>query len=217
MFIGHYGVALAAKRPAPRVSLGMLIIAAQLVDLVWPILLLLGIERVSIVPNDNPFLRLSFDSYPWSHSLVTTVLWAVLVGGAYGAVRRDRTAGVIVGLLVASHWVLDWITHVPDLPLYPGGPRVGLGLWNSVAGTMIVETLVFLAGLTIYARTTRAVDRTGRWALWAFVGFLALVHVANASSPPPPSETTVAWASLSAWLIPLFGWWVDRHRTAQPA
>ena len=92
MFIGHYGVALAAKRTAPRVSLGMLIIAAQLVDLVWPMLLLLGVERVSIVPNDNPFLRLSFDFYPWSHSLVTTVLWAVLVGGVYGAVRRDRAA-----------------------------------------------------------------------------------------------------------------------------
>ena len=219
MFVGHYGVALAAKSRAPHASLGILIIAAQLVDLVWPVLLLLGIERVSIVPSDNPFLRLSFDSYPWTHSLVTTVLWGVLAGGAYGALRRDRAAGVVVGLLVVSHWVLDWITHVPDLPLYPGGPRVGLGLWNSVGATMLVETLVFLAGLVIYARSTRAADRTGRWALWAFAAFLALVHVANVSSPPPPSETAVAWASLGGWLIPLFGWWVDRHRvpTSQSA
>ena len=213
MFVGHYGVALAAKSRAPHASLGVLIIAAQLVDLVWPVMLLLGIERVSIVPSDNPFLRLSFDSYPWTHSLVTTALWGVLAGVAYGATRRDRAAGVVVGLLVVSHWVLDWITHVPDLPLYPGGPRVGLGLWNSVGATMIVETLVFLAGLIIYARSTRAADRVGVWALWAFVAFLALVHVANASSPPPPSATAVAWASLSGWLIPLFGWWVDRHRT----
>ena len=127
MFIGHYGVALAAKQRAPRASLGILIIAAQLVDLVWPMLLLLGIERVRVVPSDNPFLRLSFDSYPWSHSLVTTVLWGLLAGGAYAAVRHDRPGGVIVGLLVVSHWVLDWVTHVPDLPVYPGGPRVGLG------------------------------------------------------------------------------------------
>jgi len=115
--------------------------------------------------------------------------------------------------IVVSHWVLDWITHAPDLPLYPGGPRVGLGLWPSVAATMVIETLVFLAGVFIYTRTTRAADRTGRWALWAFVAFLAVVHVANAYGPPPPSETAVAWGALSAWLIPLFGWWVDRHRT----
>ena len=213
MFIGHYGVALAAKRRASRVSLGVLIIAAQLVDLVWPVLLLLGIERVRVVPSDNAFLRLSFDSYPWTHSLVTTVLWGVLAGLAYATLRRDRDGGVIVGLLVVSHWVLDWITHVPDLPIYPGGPRVGLGLWNSVTGTVIVETLVFLAGLMVYVRGTRAADRTGMWALWAFVAFLAVVHVANAYGPPPPGETAVAWGSLSAWLIPLFGWWVDRHRT----
>ena len=217
MFIGHYGVALAAKRVAPRVSLGVLVGAAQLADLVWPILLILGVERIRITPSDNPFLGITFESYPWTHSLLAAIVWGALAGLGYAALRGRRADGVVVGLLVASHWVLDWITHVPDLPLYPGGPRVGLGLWNSVAATMVVETLVFLAGLTIYVRTTRAVDRTGRWALWAFVGFLALVHVANAFSPPPPSETAVAWASLSAWLIPLFGWWVDRHRTAQPA
>ena len=109
--------------------------------------------------------------------------------------------------------MLDWVTHVPDLPVYPGGPRVGLGLWNSVAATIVVETLVFVAGLVIYARSTRAADRTGRWALWSFAAFLAIIHVANAYGPPPPSEAAVAWGSLSAWLIPLFGWWVDRHRT----
>lgn len=217
MVIGHYGVALAAKRPAPRVSLGVLILAAQLVDLIWPVLLLLGVERASITPSDNPFLRLSFDYYPWTHSLLMSVVWGALLGGVYAALRKDRGGAVIVGLLVVSHWVLDWFTHVADLPIYPGGPRVGLGLWRSPGGTMVVEALVFLAGLAIYARTTRPADRTGRWALYPFVGLLALVYVGNAFSPPPADMNTVAWGALAGWILPFFGWWVDRHRTADPS
>ena len=212
MFVGHYGVALAAKRVAPRVSLGVLLMASQLVDLIWPVLLLLGIEHVRVVPNTNPFLRLSFESYPWTHSLAMGIVWALLAGSIYAAMRRDRASGVIVGLLVLSHWVLDWITHVPDLPLYPGGTRVGLGLWRSMYGTMVVEAAMFIVGLVVYARVTREVDRTGRWTFWAFAALLAVFFVANAYSSPPSSESAIAWAALAGWLIPIFGWWVDRHR-----
>jgi len=214
MFIGHYGLALATKRAAPRVSLGTLIAAAQLADLIWPVLLLVGLERVSIVPNANPLLRLSFDSYPWTHSLLMAVVWGGLAGGGYAAIRGDRRGGVIVGLLVVSHWVLDWITHVPDLPLYPGGPRVGLGLWRSMYGTMVVEAVIFVVGLAVYTRVTRPSDRTGRWALWGFVALLAVLFVANVYGPPPASVSGLAWGALAGWLIPLFGWWVDRHRAA---
>ena len=214
MFIGHYGLALAAKRAAPRVSLGTSIAAAQLVDLIWPVLLLVGLEHVSIVPNANPFLRLSFDSYPWTHSLLMGVVWAVIAGSGYAALRGDRRGGVIVGSLVVSHWVLDWLTHVPDLPLYPGGPRVGLGLWRSMSGTMVVEAVIFVVGLAMYARATRPTDRTGRWALVGFVAFLAVLYVANAYGPPPTSASAIAWGALGGWLVPLFGWWVDRHRAA---
>jgi membrane-bound metal-dependent hydrolase YbcI (DUF457 family) len=217
VFIGHYGLALAAKRAAPHASLGALIAAAQLVDLIWPVLLLLGVERVRIVPNANPFLRLSFESYPWTHSLLMGIVWALVAGGLYAAIRRDRASSVIVGLLVLSHWVLDWLTHLPDLPLYPGGPRVGLGLWRSMSGTMVVEAAIFVIGLAVYARVTRAADRTGRWTLWAFVALLAVLYVANASSAPPPSSSAVAWGALAGWLIPLFGWWVDRHRVVDEA
>ncbi len=121
MFIGHYGVALAAKRVAPRVSLGVLVAAAQLADLVWPILLILGVERIRITPSDNPFLGITFESYPWTHSLLAAIVWGALAGLGYAALRGRRADGVVVGLVVVSHWVLDWITHVPDLPLYPGG------------------------------------------------------------------------------------------------
>lgn len=214
MFIGHYGLALATKRAAPRVSLGTLIAAAQLADLIWPVLLLLGLEHVRIVPNANPLLTLSFDSYPWTHSLLMAVVWAVIAGGGYAAIRRNRTGGVVVGLLVVSHWVLDWITHVPDLPLYPGGPRVGLGLWRSLYGTLVVETAVFMVGVVVYTRVTRTIDRTGRWAFWAFVAVLAVLYVAATFGPPPETVSGLAWGALAGWLIPLFGWWVDRHRAA---
>lgn len=213
MVVGHYGVALAAKRAAPRVSLGVLILAAQLVDLVWPVLLLVGVERVSITPGDNPYLQLSFDYYPWTHSLLMGVVWGVVLGVVYGALRKDWSGAMIVGLVVPSHWVLDWVTHLPDLPLYPGGPRVGLGLWRSPSATMAVEALVFLVGLAIYARTTRAVDRTGRWAFWTLVALMAVVYVGNTVTPPPPDVNALAWSALAGWLLPLLGWWVDRHRT----
>jgi hypothetical protein len=214
MVLGHYGLALAMKRAAPRVSLGTLTGAAQLADLIWPVLLLIGLEHVSIVPNTNPLLRLSFDSYPWTHSLLTAAVWGVLAGGAYAGIRADRRGGVIVGLLVVSHWVLDWIVHLPDLPLYPGGPRVGLELWRSMSGTMVVETVMFVVGVAVYARATRATDRVGRWALWGFVALLPALYVASIYTPPPASVSALAWAALAGWLIPLFGWWVDRHRVA---
>jgi hypothetical protein len=212
MFIGHYGVALAAKRAAPRVSLGTLIAAAQLADLIWPVLLLVGLEHVTIAPNANPLLTLSFDSYPWTHSLLMAVVWGVLAGGGYAALRRDRKGGVIIGLLVVSHWVLDWITHLPDLPLYPGGPLVGLGLWRSLYGTMVVETAMYVAGIAVYTRVTRAVDRTGRWALWGLIALLLVLYIAATFGPPPETVSGLAWGALAGWLIPLFGWWVDRHR-----
>ena len=214
MVLGHYGLALAMKRAAPPVSLGTLTGAAQLADLIWPVLLLVGLEHVSIVPNENPLLRLSFDSYPWTHSLLMAGVLGVLVGGAYAAIRADRRGGVIVGLLVVSHWVLDWIVHIPALPLYPGGPRVGLGLWRSMSGTILVEAVLFAVGIAVYTRTTRATDRAGRWGLWAFVALLAVLYAASVYSPPPASVSGLAWAALAGWLIPLFGWWVDRHRAA---
>lgn len=217
VFVGHYGLALAAKRVAPCASLGVLILGAQLVDLIWPALLLAGIERVGVVPSENPFLRLSFEWYPWTHSLVTGLLWGALAGVLYAVWSRDRRAGLVVGGLVVSHWIVDFITHVPDLPLYPGGPVAGLGLWRSVAGTMIVEAIMFAAGVAVYAGATRAIDRRGRYGFWGLVAFLAVLYFANVYGPPPPNVNAVAWGALAGWLIPAFGWWVDRHRTASHA
>src|SRR6266498_3662872 len=137
MFIGHYAVALAAKRAAPKTSLGTLFAAAQLADLLWPPLLLAGWERSGIVPGPNPFLTLSLQSIPISHSLLALIGWGLLFGLLYRVRTGYGRGALVVALLVVSHWLLDFVTHRPDMPLYPGGRLVGLGLWNSEAATVI--------------------------------------------------------------------------------
>jgi hypothetical protein len=190
----------------------VLFAAAQLPDLIWPILVLTGVERVRIEPGATAYTPLAFEHYPWSHSLVAVVLWAVLAAIAYRAVTRDERGAIAVGALVVSHWVLDFITHRPDLPLYPGGPVAGLGLWNSPLWTMIVEAALFLVGLVLYVNATRARDRIGGWALWGLVILFVVIDVGNAFGPPPPNVTAVAGAALAMWLLVLLAWWADRHR-----
>jgi len=213
MFIGHYALGFAAKRAAPTLSLGTLFAACQFADLLWPTLVLLGVERVEIAPGITAVTPLDFVHYPWSHGLLALVAWAVLFGLAWRVLRRAPwPSAVTIAVLVVSHWVLDFVTHRPDLPIVPGGPRVGLGLWNSMAATVAVEGALFVAGIAVYLRATRARDRTGSIALWAMIAFLVLAHVANLTGPAPPDAKTVAWAGQALWLLVAWGWWVDRHR-----
>jgi hypothetical protein len=213
MFIGHFAVAFAAKRAAPRTSLGTTFVAAQFADLLWPLLLLFGWEQVRIAPNQNPFLTLEFTNYPWSHGLVTELVWGAAFGVLYFAVTRYSRGAVVVALLVPSHWLLDLIVHRPDLPLFPGGSaRFGFGLWNYPIATVIVEGIVFIAGVAVYARSTQPLDRAGRYGLWGLVAFLVLLYVVSSVSPPPPSVKALAWSALIGWPLTLWPWWVDRHR-----
>ncbi len=213
MFIGHFAVALAAKRAAPRTSLGTLFAAALLPDVVWPVLVLAGVEKVEIHPGDTAFTPLNFVSYPWSHSLLLVTLTGVAAGLLYGWKTRYRPGAVVIALLAVSHWVLDWFTHRPDLPLVPGGAVYGLGLWNSIPATMLIEGAMFAAGAIFYALFTRARDGVGRYAYWSLVVFLAGIYVADRFSPPPPSDRAVAWVGVIGGLV-LFAWgaWADRHR-----
>jgi hypothetical protein len=214
MFIGHYALGLAAKRIAPRTSLGTLIAAPTLADLIWPVFLLLGWERVTVVPGPNPLLLFRFDSYPISHSLLTLCGWGLLFGMLYRMRTGYMRGAVVVALLVVSHWVLDFVTHRPDLPLYPGGPRVGLGLWNWIAGALFVEAVMFVAGLAIYLTTTRARDRIGRYGLAGFVLVLLLSYVASLLSPPPTNMGALAVGGIVfGWLFVWVAAWVDGHRT----
>ncbi len=215
MFIGHYGVAFAAKRAAPETSLGVLFAAAQMLDLIWPILLLAGVEHVA--PGDRGFTAVVFTDYPWSHSLLMAIGWAVAFGTAYGARARDTRGATVVALLVASHWILDVITHRPDLPLVPGGAtRVGLGLWTHTAAALVVELIVFAVGLAIYLAGSRARDVRGRIALWSFVVSMLVIYAGTIVGPPPPSMRAVAWTALAVWITPFWGSWIDRHRAWRP-
>lgn len=216
MFIGHFAVAFAAKRVSPRTSLGTTFLAAQLVDLLWPILLLFGWEQVRITANTNPFLVLDFTRFPWSHSLLMGVVWAIALGALYFAFTRNGRGAVVVALLVPSHWVLDLVVHIPDLTLYPGGSaRFGFGLWRNPLATIVVELALFVAGVLVYARSTRARDRVGRYAFWALAAFLVLLYAASSTSPPPPSVKALAWTALIGWPLTLWPWWVDRHRSVR--
>ena len=213
MFIGHFALGFAAKRVAPRLSLATLFAAAQLADILWPFLVAFSIEQVRIAPGITAFTPLDFVSYPYSHSLLLLVIWGALFGAVYAMPRRDGRVWLVIAALVVSHWVLDWITHRPDMPLYPGSVKVGLGLWNSVEGTVTVEVLMFLAGLWIYARATRSRDAVGRRGLSALVGFLLVIYLANSIGPPPPSVAAIVIAGIAgAAVILLWAWWIDRHR-----
>ncbi len=215
MFIGHYVAALGAKKISPKVSLGTLLLASQFIDLLWPIFLLLGLEHVRIDPGNTVFTPLDFYDYPISHSLLAVFGWSLGFGLVYYAVRRSGRNAVILGALVLSHWVLDFISHRPDLPLIPGGTtRVGLGLWNSFAASVMVETALFVVGAFLYLRAAKARDRVGKYALWAFLLLLAALYVANMFGPPPPGVQALAVAAFGQWLFVLWGYWIDRHRTA---
>jgi hypothetical protein len=214
MFIGHFAAGFAAKRVVPRVSLAVLLVAALFADILWPVLVLLGVESVRIVPGATRFTPLEFVSYPWSHSLAMLVVWGACVGGAYRGVFGGRRSFIVLALLVVSHWVLDWITHAPDMPLYPGGPTYGLGLWNSVPATMSLELLLFAAGLHLYMRATQPSDRAGRWGFIGLAVTLTVIYAVDAlSRTPPPSVTVMCLVALAASAVfPLWAWWTDRHR-----
>ncbi len=214
MFIGHYAVGFASKRVEPRVSLAWFVAGASLLDLLFPLFVLLGLESARFVPADTPFLRISLDDYPWTHSLAMAVVWSVVFGLLCRAVTKNPRAAVVAAAAVFSHWVLDFVTHRPDMALAPGlSARVGLGLWHSTAGTIVVEGALFVAGVWLYTKATRARDGIGRWAMWALVAFLALTYASNVVSTQQPDPRVFAWVGLVAgWLLVVWAWWADKHR-----
>lgn len=213
MFIGHFAVAFAAKRAVPDVSLGTLFLAAQLADLVWPTLVLLGFEEFAIRPGITAVTPIDFIRYPYSHSLLGMAAWGALLGLVYLVVLRKPRAALLLFLVVLSHWLLDFVTHRPDLRLVIAGTEhYGLGLWHSRLGTLAVEGSLFAIGVWFYSGATRALDRIGRWALVALIAFLVVVYLGNVFGPPPPSVRAVVWSAQAVWLLVAWGYWIDRHR-----
>lgn len=215
MFLGHYALGFGAKKLTPYTSLGTLLLAAELVDLIWPTFLMLGVESVRIVPGITRVTPLDFTSYPWTHSLVMGLVWAGLFAGLYSFFRRYPRGAMVLAGLVISHWVLDVISHRPDMPIWPGGgPRIGLGLWYSLPATMAVEGVMFALGIWLYAINTEPVDRIGRLSFVGFIVSLAAIYVANLFGPPPPSVSGLATFAQGQWLLIAWGYWLDRHRVA---
>jgi hypothetical protein len=214
LFIGHFALGLASKKLEPDVSLATSFLAAQLADTVWPVLVLAGVEHVTIAPGETAVTPLRFDSYPWSHSLLALLVYGAIFAALHLAVRRRARAAILLGALVVSHWVFDFVSHGADMPLTPWtSQRLGLGLWNSLPATLIVEGLLFVAGVWMALGATRARDGIGRWGLYGFLAFLVVAYVGNLAGPPPPSVAALAWTGVAAPVILLpFIAWVDRHR-----
>ena len=214
MFIGHFALGLAAKKIAPRTSLGTLMLSVGFVDVLWPFFLLLGWEHVGIAPGNTAVTPLDFYDYPLSHSLVASIGWAALFSGIYFLRTRYQRGAVVVAIGVISHWLLDFLTHRPDMPILPSrdAAKYGLGLWNSIPATLAVEVPLFLAGIWTYMKVTRPLDRIGRWGFAGFMTFLLLVYFANIFGPPPPSERALAFAGAATLFLFAIPYWIDRHR-----
>lgn len=213
MFVGHFAVALMAKRASPRLSLPVLFTAVQLADILWPSFILLGVEHSRIVPGITAASPLDLYDFPYSHSLLTSLLWSALFAAPFLAQRRLRDAVLIAGC-VFSHYLLDLVTHRPDMPLAPGSDvRWGLGLWNHVALSIAVEALLFGAGVILYIRGTRATSRMGSLGLAALVLVLGGAWLGGVFGPPPPSIQVVAISALCMTpIVVLWSWAIDRAR-----
>jgi membrane-bound metal-dependent hydrolase YbcI (DUF457 family) len=213
MFIGHFALGFAAKRVTPRTPLALLLLAPFLLDLIFSFLVLLGWEQMRIRSADPGFLALEPVHMPFSHSLLGAVGWAVLLALPYFAWRRDGRGALVLALLVLSHWVLDVVTHRPDMTVFLSDePKLGLGLWYSLVGTVVVEGGLFAGCVWLYASATRATDRAGTISLASLVGLLVVMYLGFVFGPPPPSAEAVAYLTLSGWLVPFWAQWIERHR-----
>lgn len=221
MLIGHYAVALAAKRLAPRVSLGTLLIAATLPDLLWPPLALLGLQHVTLLPSGAAAGVWDLASATLTHSLTATVAWAVALGIAYYGVRRRGVAAWLLMALVLSHWLLDALVVPQGLPLDgASSPLLGLGAWLAMPVAFALELVLFVVGAAYYLRITTARDDAGVYGTWAFLLFLLLVWTLAWFGPPPPNEVILDLTAAGQWLFVASGFWIDRHRqmaTTAPA
>lgn len=220
MFIGHFALGFAGPRFAPKLPLTASFLACQFLDLIWPMLVLAGLEHVSVDPNATAFMPLAFE-YPWSHSLLFAALYGALGFVAVRAFGLGGRSAVVVLVLVLSHWLLDVVSHAPDLPLAPwGSTKLGLGLWNAPLFTLVAEVSLFALGVSWYARATRPLDKQGVWALWSLVAFFLLMYGASAFGPKPEVGTpdaAIAGPALATWLFVAWAYWIDRHRQARAA
>lgn len=213
MFIGHFGVGLAAKKIDSGVSIGTYFLASQFIDLLWPLFLILGIEKVKVDPGNTAFTPLDFVYYPFTHGFVSVLFWSLIFAAVYYLLKKNIKSALLLGLLVLSHWVLDLLTHRADLPLsWWSDFKMGFGLWNNVLLTIVVEGAIFVIGIYYYLKQTSAQNKSGHISFWSLIIFFTLIYFMNIFGPPPPSEEPIAYVGLSMWLFVGWGYWIDKVR-----
>ncbi len=209
MFIGHYALAFATRRPGYIPSLAVLFIAVQLLDLIWPILVLAGIETFRVQEGITAMTPLNFTHYPYSHSLLMSVAWGILFALVYFLFTKNRKGALLLVPLVVSHWLLDYITHRPDLQLSPfSETRFGLSLWNYPTVGIALETTMFVAGILLYYVMVKPQRKI---AFWSLAGLFVIIYFMNIFGPPPPSVEMVAWSANGMWLFIVWAFWLEKE------
>jgi membrane-bound metal-dependent hydrolase YbcI (DUF457 family) len=215
MFLGHFAVAFAAKKADKSISLGTSIFAAQWLDLLWPILLLTGTETVTIAPQGS-VIPLAFTHYPVSHSLMAVACWSVLFGLLYYTLTKNKKASLVIGLLVLSHWALDFLAHIPDLPLVPNSDfKAGVGLWNFKLLELTLELTLFFSAVLLYFKNNILNSKKENIITWSLIVFLALIHLMNSFGPAPEGIKPLAIFALTQWILVPWGYWADKNNVSK--
>jgi hypothetical protein len=216
MFVGHYGVSFATKKVDASIPLWVLFLAVQWLDVIWAPLVLLGIEKVRIVPGFTATNPLDLYYMPYTHSLVAALVWSAAAGGAYRLLSRATArTSLLLGLAVFSHWILDFVVHRPDLPLYDNTAKVGLGLWNHPALAFGLEALLLFGGMVAFLRARP----THRTAIITFGVVMLGIQAYVFFGPPPASPAAAASTALAAYgIFALLIWFLaDRRPSVRPA
>jgi hypothetical protein len=215
MFVGHYGPSFAGTALKKSIPLWVLFVAVQLLDVFWSLFVILGIEKVRIVPGITRTNPLDLYYMPYTHSLDGAMVWALAGGIVYWLFRRaDGWGGAaVVSAAVFSHWILDLLVHRPDLPLYDNRLKIGLGLWNFPATALAIELALLFGGMYLYLRTTEAVSGAGRYGMVAFGFVMACVQVALFFGPPPSSDRAAAITALTLYAVfAAAAYWLEKKR-----
>jgi hypothetical protein len=217
MFIGHYAPAFAAATSPKSPRLGALFVAAQLVDIAFFSFLILGVEKMRMLPGATVMNGMDLYDMPWTHSLVGAIGWGIVFAIAVKLLRGSWTAGAIGGAVVVSHWLIDLLVHRPDLTLAGSPPKVGLGLWNHPWIEMPLEIAFAFGGLWFFVSRTHPIGTMGKWSPWALALGMAVLQAVNWAAPQPiapgPAPASTGWLGLFAYaVLALLAWWVARTR-----
>ena len=215
MFIGHYAAALAIKRVEKKSSLGLLFLAVQFVDILFFPFVLLGIERLTIIPNYTESTHFKLEYMPYTHGLLASFIWAALTYCVFKTFTKKNSVALVMAVAVVSHWFLDLIVHTPDLPLWSdSSPKLGFGLWNHVVVSYVLEAALLFIGVWVYLQGTKAKTTGGKYGMIVFAVVLLIANSLNLFGPPPgDSKVVLALTGISGYFVfALVAFWLDKKR-----